>query len=99
MRSSIAAGRSHEVNARSQPELLLDTAQRKHAGVQRQLAAIESNAQLLARNRWKFKWRQAIFAHDGCGAPQSIRESVLQPAILDRMAAFRYIRHSILQLA
>src|SRR6476619_7342986 len=41
--------------ARRQPELLLDTAQHKHAGVRRQLAAIEPNAQLLARNRWKFK--------------------------------------------
>src|SRR5262245_18559803 len=61
--------------ARRQPELLLDTAQHKHAGVRRQLATIEPNAQLLARNRWKFKRQQAIFAHNGCGAPQSIRES------------------------
>src|SRR5438045_1169941 len=41
--------------AHRQPELLLDTAQHKHAGVRRQLAAIEPNAHLLARNRWKFK--------------------------------------------
>ena len=41
--------------------------------------------------------RKSIFAHDGCGAPQSIRELVLQPESSNRIAAFRYIRRSFRQ--
>ena len=65
--------------ARGKPELLLDAAQQKHACIRRQLPAVEPNAQFLAGNRWKIERKESIFAHDGCGAPQSIRESVSQP--------------------
>jgi hypothetical protein len=65
--------------ARGKPELLLDAAQHKHARIRRQLPAVEPNAQFLACNRWKIERQESIFAHDGCGAPQLIRESVSQP--------------------
>jgi hypothetical protein len=29
-------------------------------------------------NRWKIKRQESIFAHDGCGAPQSKHESASQ---------------------
>jgi hypothetical protein len=65
--------------ARGKPELLLDAAQQKHARIRRELSAVETNAQFLACNRWKIERQESIFIHDGCGAPQSIRESVSQP--------------------
>src|SRR5258707_2473657 len=65
--------------ARGKPELLLDAAQQKHARIRRELPAVEPNAQFLPCNRWKIERQEGIFAHDGCGAPQSIRESVSQP--------------------
>src|SRR5258708_28122449 len=65
--------------ARGKTELLLDAAQHKHARIRRQLSAVEPNAQFLACNRWKIERQDSIFDHDGCGAPQSIRESVSQP--------------------
>jgi len=70
-------------DARSKPagqtKLPLHPAQQKNARVRRKLTAIEPNAQLLAGNRWKIEWKWNIFSHDGCGAPQSIDESVSQP--------------------
>jgi hypothetical protein len=45
----------------------------------RELPAVEPDAQFLAGNRWKIERQESIFAHDGCGAPQSIRDSVSQP--------------------
>src|SRR5216684_7276556 len=65
--------------ARGQPELLLDAAQHKHARIRRKLPTVEPNTQFLACNRWKIERQESIFAHDGCGTPQSIRESVSQP--------------------
>ena len=86
-------------DARSQPvgqaKLPLHAAQQKNARVRRKLPAIEAHAQFLARNRWKIEWKWIIFAHDGCGAPQSIDEFGLATRIMNRMAALRYIRRSI----
>jgi hypothetical protein len=65
--------------ARRQPELPLDAAQHKHARIRRELPAVEPDAQFLAGNRWKIERQESIFAHDGCGAPQSICDSVSQP--------------------
>ena len=64
--------------ARRKPELLLDLAQHKDTCIRRQLPAVERDAQFLACNRWKIEGKESIFAHDGCGAPQSIRDSVSQ---------------------
>jgi hypothetical protein len=70
-------------DARSEPigqaKLPLHAAKQKNARVRRKLTAIEAHAQFLAANRWKIEGKWNIFAHDGCGAPQSIDESVSQP--------------------
>jgi hypothetical protein len=69
--------------ARSQPagqtELPLNTAQQQNPRVRRKPTAIEPHAHLLAANRWKIEGKCNIFAHDGCGAPQSISEPASQP--------------------
>src|SRR5258705_6582422 len=65
--------------ARRKPKLLLDAAQHKHASVGRELSAVEPNTQFLACNRWKIERQESIFAHDGCGAPHSLDDSVSQP--------------------
>jgi hypothetical protein len=59
-----------------QAKLPFRASQQKNARIRRKLPAVEAHAQFLASNLWKIEW---IFAHDGCGAPQSINESVSQP--------------------
>jgi len=53
--------------------------QQQHAPVRRQHPAVKPHAHLLARNRWKIEGEYSIFAHGGCGAPQSIDDSASQP--------------------
>ena len=55
MRSGLRRSRMHDARRAASPSFLSTPRSNKHAGVRRQLAAIEPNAHLLARNRWKIK--------------------------------------------
>lgn len=58
--------------ARRDLEPPLHAPQQQHARVRRQHPAVEANAHLLPRNRWKLEGQQFIVIHGGCGAPRSL---------------------------